>query len=330
MTDTTTPLLGLLLMGTGGDNNSWGLNLNDSVITPIENAIAGTTQLAITGGAYALTAADALPAIIILTGALTSNQTITVPSLSKKWTIGNLTTGNFSVLLKTASQVTPIQVPQGTATDVLVDISTNVVRRLDRRFVGNFFLHAGASAPAGALACNGALPLIASFPDLAAELGQTWGGNGTTTFGLPNGYDTGRFLRSSTATVAVGSYQSSQNKSHTHTGSGTSGMESASHTHSGSGTTGGMNANNPHSHTTPYAAQFASVGSSGLSDAWVGGVVTTPTGTTNIEHGHSFSFTTSTAGATHTHAFSFTTSAGSSDGAEARPESLTGLLCVRY
>lgn len=40
--------------------------------------------------------------------------------------------------------------------------------------------------PSGWLACNGTTPFISSYPDLSAILGTTYGGNGTTTFGLPN------------------------------------------------------------------------------------------------------------------------------------------------
>jgi microcystin-dependent protein len=43
-----------------------------------------------------------------------------------------------------------------------------------------------ASAPAGWLNCDGSTPLIATYPALAALLGVTFGGNGTTTFGLPD------------------------------------------------------------------------------------------------------------------------------------------------
>lgn len=46
--------------------------------------------------------------------------------------------------------------------------------------------------PFGWLLCDGTTKLIATYPDLAAYLGTTFGGNGSTTFGLP-GYG-GRVL----------------------------------------------------------------------------------------------------------------------------------------
>jgi microcystin-dependent protein len=42
------------------------------------------------------------------------------------------------------------------------------------------------SAPAGYLQCDGVAQPIASFPALAAILGTAYGGNGTTTFGIPD------------------------------------------------------------------------------------------------------------------------------------------------
>lgn len=43
-----------------------------------------------------------------------------------------------------------------------------------------------ATPPNGYLLCNGQTPLIADYPALAALLGTTFGGNGTTTFGVPD------------------------------------------------------------------------------------------------------------------------------------------------
>ena len=40
--------------------------------------------------------------------------------------------------------------------------------------------------PAGWLVSDGSIPDIAQYPSLASVLGTTWGGNGTTTFGLPD------------------------------------------------------------------------------------------------------------------------------------------------
>jgi microcystin-dependent protein len=78
------------------------------------------------------------------------------------------------------------------------------------------------------LECNGAVYNMADYPDLGAFLGSTFGGNGTTTFGVPNYYTDGRFLRSRTASLAVGTEQADSIESHTHTASSAS---NGAHTH---------------------------------------------------------------------------------------------------
>lgn len=324
--DTTTPLLGLLLQGTGNNNNAWGANLNNSVITPIENAVAGVVTISsLTGGAYSLVAANSLYSTIILTGTLSSDLTITVPSTAKKWTfINNLVSAGFYTLVKTSGN-TAVNIPANVNLDITCD-GTNMYRA-DRSRIGEFFYHAGSSVPNGALECTGATPLRLSAVDLYAAIGTTWGvGNGSTTFTLPDGYTLGKFLRSRTASVALGTAQTNQNKAHTHTASGTTATESAGHTHTVSGTTGAMSANASHTHSaaTGSGSTIVQAISSGSSVLTSGGSPSS----TNTDHTHTFSGTTSTASATHTHTFSATTA--SDGGTEARPENLSAILCIRY
>ena len=49
---------------------------------------------------------------------------------------------------------------------------------------GGFFFT--APVPAGWLECDGTIYNIATYPELGALLGSKYGGNGTTTFGVPN------------------------------------------------------------------------------------------------------------------------------------------------
>ena len=51
---------------------------------------------------------------------------------------------------------------------------------------GSIMPYAGSSAPAGWLLCHGSTELIASYADLYAVLSTTYGGDGGTTFGLPD------------------------------------------------------------------------------------------------------------------------------------------------
>lgn len=51
---------------------------------------------------------------------------------------------------------------------------------------GAVFMWPTGTAPAGYLECDGTVYNIADYPVLGAQLGSTFGGNGTTTFAVPN------------------------------------------------------------------------------------------------------------------------------------------------
>jgi len=58
--------------------------------------------------------------------------------------------------------------------------------------VGSILAYASNIVPEGYLLCNGGTHLIADYPELAALVGNSYGGNGTTTFGVPD--LTGKFV----------------------------------------------------------------------------------------------------------------------------------------
>lgn len=166
----------------------------------------------------------------------------------------------------------------------------------------------------------------ADFPDLAEYLGIT-----ATTFTLDE--TRGEFLRTLDSGRgvdsgrAVGSWQDSDNKSHTHTGS-TGGA--GAHTHTVSGTAASAGA---HTHGL---VRYNSGGVYGLS-------ITTPTTHTNVsasgDTGSKFDMGTTSAGA-HTHGISgkaasagahtHTVKVGSSGGTESRPRNRAYRLAVQY
>lgn len=350
--DTYDSILGLLLMGTGNDNNSWGTNANSYVFSPAAQAIAGVNTISATGGSYALNTTvppsglrTDVHAIQLLNGTLTSDLTITVNNISKVWWFENDTTGNYNVFVKVPSGASPnglIQIPQGRGVWVMCDGNGNL-RRHDRDQVGTFVHAGGSSAPAGTLACNGASLLRSEYPDLYNAIGTTWGSVDSLHFTLPLLTDNNRFLRAADGTnITVGQYQSSQNLTHTHTGSGTTGSTSIAHTHTQQGTftSQTMSANNTHTHgvTGGTYASSSSVGG-GVNN---GGGFTTLTGNptlisisnANIDHTHNVIISGQTGGMSandpHTHSYSFTTSSGSADGSEARPYAAGVLICIRY
>lgn len=341
MADSATVSLGLLLMQTGNDDNTWGDLLNAQVIQYVEDALIGSTSISTTGGATTLTQAQCRPRHLNFSGTLTSDATITVPSHGNEWLIFNATTGNFGLLFKTASGNT-ISVPQGTFREVFTDGATIV--RTDAETVGEFFYHAGSTVPAGSFECTGASKLRASFPDLYAVLGTTWGpGNGSTDFVLPDSYSAGKFLRSRSASVAVGTAQSDQNQAHAHSGSTATWTQSTGSTdnpgnHTHSGTTGNDSPDHTHNYSAPGPSSTQgmvptnnSAGGSAGNIWYGGGISTSATGGVNVNHTHAF---TTGGGGGHTHVVTVTgtvaVTVASDGGTEARPTNISGILCVRY
>ncbi len=73
---------------------------------------------------------------------------------------------------------------------------------------GCFMWFCGSAAPTGWLECNGAILQISQYPELHAAIGAIYGGNGVTTFALPDlTRNKGLFIRSTSTERAVGSVQ---------------------------------------------------------------------------------------------------------------------------
>lgn len=184
--------------------------------------------------------------------------------------------------------------------------------------IGTIFFVADDAAPEGSLICDGRLLSRTTYADLFAKLGTVYGaGDGSTTFQLPDyrgeflrGWDGGRGVD---ADRVRGSFQTDQNKTHTHSGT----ISSNSHTHTWSGTT----SSNSHSHSytlkgTSYMTQSSYQDPSG---AWYG----TATGTTSSNaHTHTVSGTTSSDSHTHT------VTNAASGGTEVRVRNKAELICI--
>lgn len=334
--DTYSTYLGLILMGTGNNNNSWGTIWNTSAGAIIDRAVAGRVSRVLTGGTLDLSGSPPpaaprqdLDMIQDISGTLTSNQTIIVPNLAKTWVFRNGTAGAFQLFIKTTSG-TAIQIPQGTTKWVMGD-GANVLTRHDKREVGKIKMSGAAAVGAGELACDGSSKLRTDFPDLFTEIGTTWGAVDGTHFTMPNFTDTNRFIRAAGGSLTAGTYQSNQNKSHSHTLSGTTGTNSVDHTHTYSGTTATQSAN--HTHTVPNVPQVSGFnnnngGGGGAFAAMASSLTTYGTSTESPAHTHTFSGTSSGASATHTHTVSGTTS--SDGGTEARPEAAAVIFSITF
>jgi len=328
--DTYDSIIGLLLMGTGNDNNSWGTNANDSVFKIMARAISGTAAQTATSGTVDLSTVTPpagmrldVDMIQNFTGALVGDVTLQVPAVSKLWLVRNNTTNAFFLYVKTAGG-TAVQVPQGTSKLLYCD-GTNV-QRFDKEQIGDL-VHSGcATVQSGTLQCNGASLLRAAYPDLFLKIGTTWGSVDGTHFNLPNFVTSNRFLRAAGGSLAVAATQSNQNAAHTHTITGTPAVNSlttdsqGAHTHT---------INDPgHTHTLSFAAARGDLGAPITGSAFAGSnsVSTMSTVTTGISINSS---------GAHTHTVTGTLTAGtlataSQGGTEARPENAAVLICIRY
>lgn len=109
-------------------NNTTDFNTTPSSIgslwLPYSGASFSSISLATTGGTTTLTAIQATAKLITVTGTLTSNATLVVPTAAGKWGVINNTTGAYSLTVKTAAG-TGVPIFQGGVDTVLCD-GTNV------------------------------------------------------------------------------------------------------------------------------------------------------------------------------------------------------------
>ena len=99
-----------------------------------------------------------------------------------------LTGSNFKNNQSYASNVVPT-LPSG----ININISLNnplgrikEAKKKDEDVIGTIKIFAGCHAPIGWMPCDGRTVKIREFPDLFTVIGNTYGGNGRTTFSLPD------------------------------------------------------------------------------------------------------------------------------------------------
>lgn len=119
--DTFTATLGLMLMGTGNDNNTWGSNQNTFVFQIVEDAIANALTSTVTGGTLDLSgspppaaASQVRYAALLFNGTLVSDQVVQVPNLRKFWWVKNDCVSSFFTLkFKTPAGSASAAIPPG-------------------------------------------------------------------------------------------------------------------------------------------------------------------------------------------------------------------------
>lgn len=180
--------LGLVYITPGTESGLWGGYTNTNITDLLVQAIAGYTTQPITDGADTVIVISngssspagnnvARNAALKLTGALTAQRNLVVPTVSKLYFINNATTGGFAVVVKTAAQVTGITVPNGKAMALLVD-GANVVEAVT--YVSGVAINsANPSASIGLTAVNGTATTFMtsdSAPALSQAITPTWTG----------------------------------------------------------------------------------------------------------------------------------------------------------
>lgn len=100
------------------------VTINEAVDV-LDKAIAGTLTKSVAGGSnVTLTTTEAQHAVLKLTGVLTANIQVIVPSKSKQWSVYNSTSGSYTLTVKTASG-SGVAVAQGSSVPLYCD-GTNV------------------------------------------------------------------------------------------------------------------------------------------------------------------------------------------------------------
>lgn len=218
--------IGALLQGTGDNENDWGARCNDETITPLAKAIAGYLEKDVAGNLdVTLTASEARNAYIKLTGTLTGDIDVIVPTKVGGWRFWNATSGDFDITVKTSAG-TGVVVPQDGRVDVWCDetdvipagsttivaasgkkatiaaegpdsnIDINIVPKGTGQVLiagsslvptGSVLPFAGSTAPDGWLECYGQAVSRTDYAALFAVIGTRYGeGDGSTTFNLPD------------------------------------------------------------------------------------------------------------------------------------------------
>jgi microcystin-dependent protein len=320
MPSTYDPLLRLELQATGENATTWGVKTNTN-LDLLAESIAGAVTLNVAGsGDYTLSTAngaedEARQAILILTGTLTGNRNIIVPSSPKNYTVINQTAGAFTVTLK-QSGGSGLTIPT-TGPTITVCTSTTCVDSIGATPytktllaatsiaaaqttleipppipAGVIWEYGGTTAPSGWLLCNGDAVSRSTYAALFAIIGTAYGsGDGVNTFNLPDRRD--RFGIGASSTVARGSTGGSS----TSGGTALTTAQLPSHTHTGTTSTVG-----DHTHALPTIVDVGSQITVNYSiDKAVGFL-----GSTSAAGAHNHTFTTDATGSGQTHTHSVT------------------------
>lgn len=328
MTDPTTSNILLAVPTRGSDPGTWDIPVNSNT-SAIDGYFGGVQTISVSSAPLTLTApsgtvtagggpTQAQNAVLRFTGTLTANVTVTLP-LPGYYVIENLTTGNFLLIFQAFTATQIIAVDQGMIQHIYNDGAN--VRFVNLGEVGKIEMWAGISTmPAWVTACtvppyvlnDGTIYNFSTYPYLGKRLGSAFGGNGVTTFGVPDSrgrvllpYDgTGTRITSAGCNLngqVIGAAGGDQNlQQHAHTYSGNTGLESVGHTHL---------------QTLSQSNQLVTTGNGSAGQGIVPN--STPTGTESANHTHAYSGTTATSGS------------GTTSSNNVQPSQVVGISVIR-
>lgn len=250
MADPLTTNIQLAVPIRGTDVGAWDVPVNGDM-TLLDSCLGGVQSFALTNAPVSIASSQAQNSIIRLTGTLTANVALTLPSIYKFWTIDNQLVNapsSFAATLISTGGASIIGLPPGQQ-DVFYDGTTVNYRNLGR--VGEYWDYADIAVPTWVTACtkppylncNGTVFSSATYPVLANMLGTTTLPDARGRYRATLNQTTGRLttgggVDGNTAYAAGGNQLltlgTSQIPVHNH------GVNDPTHTH---GVSGGVNAN---------------------------------------------------------------------------------------
>ena len=204
MTEPTTTNVGLIVPNTGDLPGLWGAQALNPDLLVLDGYMGATQVISVSNAPITLTSpagftptpsggpTQAQNAVLSFTGTMTANVQVTLP-LPGVYQVENLTTGNFVLSFRAAGSGEVIAIGPGMSERLYCN-GTNV-RFASLGAIGRSEMWAGLSSmPAWVAACtkppylleDGAIYNVSDFPYLGRQLGSSFGGNGITTFGVPD------------------------------------------------------------------------------------------------------------------------------------------------
>lgn len=204
MTEPTTPLKALIIPSTGDLVGAWGTAAVNVDWTAVDGMLGGSQTISLSSATtFALSAPagsitpgagpnQAQNFFLQFTGALTGNATITLPLPGHYIVNNNCAVGTNYIQMRAVGTGTLIGIPQGRQVKIWND-GTNA-GFCDTPEVGSYLDLAASTTPswyAGCstlpyLICDGSIYTSSLYSALSTMLGSTFGGNGVSTFAVPD------------------------------------------------------------------------------------------------------------------------------------------------